>query len=364
MVIKDRLSITDVAKAIGVTPRTIMRWEKSGKIKKSKRDWRGWRFYTKMDLEDIRKFYESTYEYGEYVGVFSNANNGVAANVAKSVAIVLLAAGSLFLSGVTHALFAATKDQGSVEVIEQTAAAVPSVQTGSNIITRSAPTKGISETPKSVDIVLSDLPVMTPAGGPMTAPVTYTLGPDDVISVDVRRHPEFSGKFTINSEGKIEYKYVGDVIIVGLTKDEVKERLSTILSEYIIEPDINVQIDAYLSKVFYVVGEVGRPGKFYMRGNTITVREALVQSGLPTYASAMRRCRLITPDKIGKDNYTEVDVYKLLYEGDLRQDLVMKPADVLYVPATVLAKIIRVIAPVKDTASDVASTAGMAAVAL
>lgn len=363
MVIKDRLSITDVAKTIGVTPRTIMRWEKSGKIKKSKRDWRGWRFYTKMDLEDIRKFYESTYEYGEYVGVFTNGNNGVAANVAKSVAIVLLAAGSLFLSGLTRPLFAATKDQGSVEVIEQ-AASAPAAQPGSNIITRSASTKGITETPKSVDIVLADLPAVNSPISPMTAPITYTLGPDDIISVDVRRHPEFSGKYTVNSEGKIEYKYVGDVIVAGLTKDEVKDRLAKILSEYIIDPDIDVQIDAYLSKVFYVVGEVGRPGKFYMRGNTITVREALMQSSLPTYASAMRRCRLITPDKTGKDNYIDVDIYKLLYEGDLRQDLVMKPNDVLYVPATALAKVLRVIMPVKDTATEVVSTAGVAAVAL
>ena len=37
-----RLTITEVAKYIGVTPRTIMRWEKMGKIKRSRRDWRGW----------------------------------------------------------------------------------------------------------------------------------------------------------------------------------------------------------------------------------------------------------------------------------------------------------------------------------
>ena len=58
-----RLTITDVAKHLGVTPRTIMRWEKTGKIKRSKRDWRGWRFYMKSDLDEIKRFYESAYEY-------------------------------------------------------------------------------------------------------------------------------------------------------------------------------------------------------------------------------------------------------------------------------------------------------------
>ncbi|MDD5585171.1 MAG: polysaccharide biosynthesis/export family protein, partial [Candidatus Omnitrophica bacterium] len=327
----------------------------------------GWRFYRKEDVEDIKRFYESAYEYGEYVGVYTNANNSSAANAAKSILLVFGAAASLLFSAVNYAVAATA---GSENAAQSNSAIsnppAPSANSG-NLIPKNSAAKGVKETAKSVDIVLSDLPAIAPAG-PMTAPVTYTLGPDDVILIDVRRHPEFSGQYSINSEGKIEYKYVGDVIVGGLTKDQVKERLSKILSEYIMEPDIDVQIVSYLSKVFYVVGEVGRPGKFYMHGNTITVREALIQSGLPTYSSAMRRCRLITPDKSGKENYVEVDVYKLLYEGDLRQDLVMKPADVLYIPATVLAKIIRVISPVTDTAQETvgaaASTAGTAAIAL
>jgi excisionase family DNA binding protein len=52
---KDRLTITEIAKSLGITPRTIMRWEKAGKIKKSKRDWRGWRFYHKDDLDSIKE---------------------------------------------------------------------------------------------------------------------------------------------------------------------------------------------------------------------------------------------------------------------------------------------------------------------
>src|SRR3989338_426306 len=63
-----RLSITEVARAVGVTPRTIMRWEKAGKIKKSKRDWRGWRFYQVEEVDEIRKFYETAYEYEELNG--------------------------------------------------------------------------------------------------------------------------------------------------------------------------------------------------------------------------------------------------------------------------------------------------------
>ena len=57
-----RLTITEVAHIIGSSAKTIMRWEKMGKIKKSKRDWRGWRVYDEQDLEQIRSFHEAVFE--------------------------------------------------------------------------------------------------------------------------------------------------------------------------------------------------------------------------------------------------------------------------------------------------------------
>lgn len=56
-----RLSITDIAKELGISPKTITRWEKAGKIKRAKRDWRGWRVYSSDDLEEMKTFVETVY---------------------------------------------------------------------------------------------------------------------------------------------------------------------------------------------------------------------------------------------------------------------------------------------------------------
>ncbi len=56
-----KLTITEVAGEIGVVPKTIMRWEKSGKIKAPKRDFRGWRVYTDKDLKDLKEFIDVLY---------------------------------------------------------------------------------------------------------------------------------------------------------------------------------------------------------------------------------------------------------------------------------------------------------------
>jgi excisionase family DNA binding protein len=57
----DRLTITEVAKQLGVTTKTIMRWEKAGKIKQAKRDWRGWRAYSEQELSEMKNLVQAVY---------------------------------------------------------------------------------------------------------------------------------------------------------------------------------------------------------------------------------------------------------------------------------------------------------------
>jgi DNA-binding transcriptional MerR regulator len=52
------MTVTEVAKMIGVSSKTILRWEKAGKVGRSKRDWRGWRVYDRTDIRKLKKFRE------------------------------------------------------------------------------------------------------------------------------------------------------------------------------------------------------------------------------------------------------------------------------------------------------------------
>lgn len=197
---------------------------------------------------------------------------------------------------------------------------------------------------------------LTPGNLDLVGSSNYTLGPTDVIEISVMRHPEVSGQFGINNEGNIQYDFVGDVAIAGKTKKEVAKIITDKLSQYIISPEVTVKIVGYNSKVVYVIGEVGRPGKIYMQGDTITVREALVQAGLPLLSAKTAKSKLITPAASAAPETKNVNVQKLLYEGDLRENLVMKPGDTLYVPPTLMAKALRAIQPVAQPIGEAAGT--------
>ena len=57
-----RMTISEVATILGISTKTLARWEKMGKIKKPKRDWRGWRVYEEVDLSEIKRFHETLVE--------------------------------------------------------------------------------------------------------------------------------------------------------------------------------------------------------------------------------------------------------------------------------------------------------------
>lgn len=65
MVSNGRMTITDVSERVGVTPKTIIRWEKAKKVRPAKRDWRGWRFYEKPDLQKLKAFKEAIINFEE-----------------------------------------------------------------------------------------------------------------------------------------------------------------------------------------------------------------------------------------------------------------------------------------------------------
>ena len=157
---------------------------------------------------------------------------------------------------------------------------------------------------------------------------------------------------------------MGDIEVTGLTKKKLEDKLSSLLSKYVISPKVDVTVTEYKSKVIYVLGEVGNPGKYYMKSEHISVRDAVVAAGLPTQAAAMRKCALITPSDNGDVQTRDVNIFEVLYGGDLAKNAVMSPGDVLYVPATVMAKLIRIInpvvAPVATTASGARTAASVA----
>jgi polysaccharide export outer membrane protein len=168
----------------------------------------------------------------------------------------------------------------------------------------------------------------------------YTLGKTDVVEITVRNQPEFSGTFEIGPDGKIQYSFIGDIRAEGLTKEELKRVIEDRLTTYVKTPEVSVAISAYRSKIVYILGEVGRPGKYPLRGDSIPLREAIAEAGLPTRAAALRRIYIVKPDE-ENPSYRKIDLYKLLYKGITKDNVELVSGDIVVVPSTVPSEINR-----------------------
>ena len=168
--------------------------------------------------------------------------------------------------------------------------------------------------------------------------IAYTVGPDDVLTVEVRQHPEIGGEFLVSPEGTIFISLIGAVEVEDATTEEIARRLESRLSEFVREPEVAVSVVAYNSKKVYVLGQVGDPGEHPMRGNELTVRDAVLLAKLPLDTANLPRVAVITPDEYVPE-VRVVNLNDILYKGILRDNINLRPGDVVVVHRHLLAKL-------------------------
>jgi len=164
----------------------------------------------------------------------------------------------------------------------------------------------------------------------------FNLGPGDAVQINVRDHPELSGKTTVQLSGDIILPLVNDTVMArGLTADELTEKVAEILKRYVQDPVVSVSIVEYKSKMFYVIDEVSCT-PFPITRSYLTLRDALFISDWGDNR-ALGRVLVIKPSK-RHPIIKRVDAFDLIFRGNLENDVRIEDGDVIYVPLTIVAK--------------------------
>ena len=166
----------------------------------------------------------------------------------------------------------------------------------------------------------------------------YLIGPQDVLSFTVWDHPEITipaGQFreaslqghVVDSSGAIFFPYVGTVDVAGKTVDRVRQDVSERLSEFIQDPQLDVRVVSFRSQKVHVTGQVANPGVLPITDTPLTLVEALALTGGARGDAALQRVQVVR-EGLAR-NY---DVQGLLDTGDMRQNVLLRDGDVVYVP--------------------------------
>lgn len=195
--------------------------------------------------------------------------------------------------------------------------------------------------------------------------VEYRVYPPDVLSIESRNVQEINGgSHRVRPDGKINLPLLGEIFVTGKTPKEIEKLLTDASKEFYEKTDATVQVVGYYSQNYYVFGQVSRPGPVSWTGRD-TLLEALARSQPNNLAWAERimvvrgskpqqggyyqeasnpigKYRLTGVHKASEDNQPKtmmINLVAMVEEGDMANNIMLMPNDVIYVQASPLAKI-------------------------
>lgn len=160
----------------------------------------------------------------------------------------------------------------------------------------------------------------------------YIIGPGDTLQVFVWRNPELSIAVPVRPDGKISTPLIENMVAVGKTSPQLARDMEGVLSEYVRSPKVNIIVTTAASafSLVKVVGQVTHPTALPYREGMTVLDAILAVGGLSQFASG-NRARIVRIEN-GQEKIIHVKVADLVNSGDVRENVPLKPGDVLVVP--------------------------------
>lgn len=123
---------------------------------------------------------------------------------------------------------------------------------------------------------------------------SYRLDTGDKVSIKVYDEEDLAVETRLNDRGRINYSYLGEMEITGLTTQEVEELVANKLKDgYLLNPSVSVTVLEY--RPFFINGEVSSPGDYpYQPG--LTLEKAVSIAGGFTDRASRRKIYLLRGD--------------------------------------------------------------------
>jgi polysaccharide export outer membrane protein len=161
------------------------------------------------------------------------------------------------------------------------------------------------------------------------------VGVGDQIYITVFGQPDMSAEVTVNDNQQVTLPLIGTLKVGGLTPPTLEKLIAQRLKEgeYLLNPEVSIQVRQVRSQMMSVLGEVQRPGRFVIAGK-MTVLDALATAGGFTQRAdptvvLVRRNTLKNGESQRQELTFRMDY--LINSNDGELDLELKNDDVVFV---------------------------------
>ena len=174
----------------------------------------------------------------------------------------------------------------------------------------------------------SSTPTSLTAVGDLPLPNDYKISLRDQFTVILSGSKDAIFNLNVKLDGTILFPELGAISVVGLSLQEVKDKLSQLIEQSYIGVNIDVSMQNLSAKKITIVGAVKTPGT-YLINPFSTITSALAYSGGVSEIGSLRDIKLIRNNKV----VLSFDLYDLLIKGDRSKDLTLEAGDTLLIDA-------------------------------
>ncbi len=166
----------------------------------------------------------------------------------------------------------------------------------------------------------------------------YRIQFGDLLDIRFFNNPEFSQEARVRPDGRITLPYIDDVAVAELTPSEVDALVTERFRRVLLRPEITIIVREFAGQRVYVGGEVTRPGLITLTGRTTALQAILSAGG---FLDTARMSQVLLIRKGGNERHTgyALDLTQGLRVGGVGNDVMLQPADVVFVPKTRIAKV-------------------------
>jgi polysaccharide export outer membrane protein len=169
-----------------------------------------------------------------------------------------------------------------------------------------------------------------PTADARTAAPEYKISRGDKLRIEVYKDSYLSQSVQVRPDGRITLPLAGDLGAEGLTSIQLRDRISTLLKEYVANPVVTVIVVETVDPVVYVMGEVNNPGSVPIRGPLTVLQALAVTGGFKDFANP-RDIKIL---RRGPDGAT-VATIPFNYKDAIKPDakvVYLQPGDTVVVP--------------------------------
>jgi polysaccharide export outer membrane protein len=175
--------------------------------------------------------------------------------------------------------------------------------------------------------------VVEPAAPPVAKGIPdYIIGVEDMLRIVVPRTPEYSAEVPVRPDGKITTPLVEDMQAKGKSPSQLARDIEQVLTKYVRSPQVSVLVlnARSSSSQVKVMGQVKTQLPIPYREGLRVSDVVLAAGGLTEFAAPNKAMIKRTVD--GKETTIRVRLGDLFDKGKTKEDIELKPGDVLIVP--------------------------------